>query len=48
MKDGEIKQYGSYIYLDGEFREGSRIVEEQEVRDYIYQYWKSATITIFN
>lgn len=47
MKDGAIKQYKGYIYMDGEFRKGSRTVEEQGVRDYIYEFLKSATFSLW-
>jgi hypothetical protein len=47
MKEGEKEEFKGYMYLDGEFRKGSRIVEEQEVRDYIYKCWKSGTISLW-
>jgi len=31
------------MYLNGEFQKGCQIVEEQEVRDFIYQFWSLGT-----
>lgn len=47
LKEGAMKQFKGYTYLDGEFRKGSRIVEEQEVREFIYQFWKTGTISLW-
>ncbi|MDQ0247824.1 DNA-directed RNA polymerase [Bacillus fengqiuensis] len=47
MKEGVTKEFKGYMYLDGEFRKGSQIVEEQEVRDYIYQFWISGTFSFW-
>jgi hypothetical protein len=47
LKEGAMKQFKGYMYLDGEFRKGSRIVEEQEVRKFIYEFWKSGTISLW-
>jgi hypothetical protein len=47
LKEGAMKQFKGYMYLNGEFRKGSRIVEEQEVREFIYQFWKSGTISLW-
>ncbi|OCA92588.1 hypothetical protein [Pseudobacillus wudalianchiensis] len=47
MKEGAKQEFKGYVYLNGEFRKDSRIVEEQEVRDYIYQFWSSGTFSLW-
>lgn len=39
MKEG--KDFGSYSFWDGRYREGDRIVSEAEVKKYIYRYFES-------
>ena len=48
MKEGVTKEFKGYMYLDGESRKGFQIVEEQEVRDYIYQFWSTGTISLWS
>jgi hypothetical protein len=45
MKEGQ--EFKGFIYLDGEFRKGHQTVEEQEVRDYIYQFWSSGSFSVW-
>ncbi|MGN7942102.1 hypothetical protein [Virgibacillus sp. 6R] len=43
MKAGVTKEFKGYMYLYGEFQKGCQILEEQEVWDYIYQFWSLGT-----
>ncbi|PGM53305.1 hypothetical protein CN946_17300 [Bacillus sp. AFS053548] len=47
MKEGRTEQYLDYMYLEGKFQKDSQIVEESEVRDFIYQFWKSGAFSVY-
>ncbi|MEH7351755.1 hypothetical protein [Gottfriedia acidiceleris] len=48
MKEGTTGQYLDYKYLDGKFLKDSQVVEEEEVRDSIYQFWKSGAFSLYS
>ncbi|MGG0177360.1 hypothetical protein [Gottfriedia acidiceleris] len=48
MKEGRTEQNLDYMYLEGKFQKDAQILEEHEVRDYIYQLWKSGAFSVYS